>query len=167
MSQNTNYTSEQRAIRQHLSKPEPYSSACGCMGPQRLDEKTSWDPYTKQLRITNVGENHIKIAKVIRSEISCGLDEVFQYLSNDTMSIEVPIHKFKDLQQRLTDAGAKYEIVIPISNLYPLCPCQMKYVEEVDGVFYRIITHRSPDGITHSTEELGPRGGPYKNTEWK
>ena len=28
------YTNEQQAIRQWLSKPEPYFSACGCMGAQ-------------------------------------------------------------------------------------------------------------------------------------
>ena len=28
---------EEIAIKQHLSKPRPYSSACGCLGPQDDD----------------------------------------------------------------------------------------------------------------------------------
>lgn len=65
---------EQTAIRQWLSKPEPYFGACGCMGPR-------WGQ--------------------------------------------------------------------------PLCPCEMKMVEEVNGKWYQIKEHRSPDGITHTAEYIG------------
>ena len=37
----------------------------------------------------------------------------------------------------------------------------MRYVELVDGNYYYISSHRSPDGITHKAEFVGPRGGPY------
>lgn len=43
----------------------------------------------------------------------------------------------------------------------PACRCAMQYVELVNGVYYRIYEHRSPDGITHTAFCLGPRGGPY------
>lgn len=73
-------TNEQIAIRQHLSKDRPGSSACGCMGPQR-------------------GE--------------------------------------------------------------PLCPCAMSWVEVVDGKWYRILEHRSTDGVTHTAEYLGNVGDDF------
>ena len=37
----------------------------------------------------------------------------------------------------------------------PKCPCAMAYVETVDGEYYQIVEHRSPDGITHSAINLG------------
>jgi hypothetical protein len=74
-----NFTPEQRAIRQWLSKPAPWSDACGCMGP----------------------------------------------LENQ-----------------------------------PRCPCAMGYVEEVDGKWYEITEHRSPDGITHTATYIGDVGKP-------
>lgn len=67
------FTNEQLAIRQWLSKPAPVVTACSCSGPQR-------------------GE--------------------------------------------------------------PLCSCAMNYVELVNGIYYRIHEHRSPDGITHTAEHL-------------
>lgn len=49
---------------------------------------------------------------------------------------------------------------------YPACPCSMSYYEIVEGNFYRIETHRSPDGITHSATLYGPVGGPYLYDEY-
>lgn len=37
----------------------------------------------------------------------------------------------------------------------PVCPCRMAWVEVVDGKYYQIQEHRSPDGITHTAECLG------------
>ena len=34
----------------------------------------------------------------------------------------------------------------------PACPCAMQMIERVDGKWYRISQHRSPDGITHTAE---------------
>jgi len=34
----------------------------------------------------------------------------------------------------------------------PFCPCKMQMVEMVDGKYYLITEHRSPDGITHTAE---------------
>ena len=36
----------------------------------------------------------------------------------------------------------------------PLCPCRMRMVERVDGSWYKITEHRSPDGITHTAEKI-------------
>lgn len=47
------------------------------------------------------------------------------------------------------------------AKLYPLCPCGMQMIEEVDGQFYEIKERRSPDGITHEAVLFGPVGGPY------
>lgn len=49
------------------------------------------------------------------------------------------------------------------AKLYPICPCAMQYVEEVNGRFYRIFEDRisSPDTITFTARYLGPVGGPY------
>jgi hypothetical protein len=43
----------------------------------------------------------------------------------------------------------------------PLCYCIMAMVENVEGSYYQIFEHRSPDGITHEAKLLGPVGGPY------
>lgn len=37
---------------------------------------------------------------------------------------------------------------------YPRCPCRMLKVEKVDGAWYEITEHRSPDGITHTAEKI-------------
>lgn len=37
----------------------------------------------------------------------------------------------------------------------PECMCMMQMVEIVDGNYYKICEHRSPDGITHSAELIG------------
>jgi hypothetical protein len=42
----------------------------------------------------------------------------------------------------------------PQGNM-PRCPCGMKMVEKVDGSWYEIKEHRSPDGITHTAEKIG------------
>jgi len=86
-------SAEAQAILQHLSKPLPLPSMCGCMGQQPLpgEDGKLW------------GE----------------------------------------------------------AKLYPLCPCRMQLVEEVNGQFYEIKESRSPDGITHEAILYGPVGGPY------
>lgn len=37
----------------------------------------------------------------------------------------------------------------------------MSYFEIVEGNFYRVDEHRSPDGVTHTALLFGPVGGPY------
>ena len=54
---NTQYTPEQQAIRQWLSKPYPMSSACGCLGP-RANEPVC--PCAMQF-VELVGESYYKI----------------------------------------------------------------------------------------------------------
>jgi len=36
----------------------------------------------------------------------------------------------------------------------PVCSCAMRWVEKVNGKFYKIIEHRSPKGVTHSAIEF-------------
>jgi len=40
-------------------------------------------------------------------------------------------------------------------NGEPECPCMMKWIEKVDGHWYHIREHRSPNGITHTAERIG------------
>lgn len=42
---------------------------------------------------------------------------------------------------------------------YPVCPCAMQWVEEVDGSFYRIQVDETGAGVDAVC--LGPVGGPY------
>ena len=53
------------------------------------------------------------------------------------------------------------------NDLEPLCRCAMRHTELVNGVYYEIIEHRSPTGITHEAEVLGPVGGPYTNLKYE
>ena len=39
-------------------------------------------------------------------------------------------------------------------NGEPFCPCKMRMVEKVNGDYYLIKEHRSPEGITHSAEKV-------------
>jgi hypothetical protein len=48
-----NVTPEQKAIRQHLSKPEPCLGMCGCMGPMALPgqpqcDGKNWDQIKRE-----------------------------------------------------------------------------------------------------------------------
>jgi hypothetical protein len=36
----------------------------------------------------------------------------------------------------------------------PACPCAMRWVELVEGNYYRIRENRSPDGVTHSAKKF-------------
>lgn len=132
------------------------------MGPRRLDDKADWDSETVELRVTDIGPNRIAVAKVLHVETACSLEQVQQCLKDNGVSLKSYGFRLQKVQQQLTELGATAEIIVPKSNLYPRCPCAMAWVEEVDGVFYDIIEHRSPDGVTHEAVEIGPRGGPYK-----
>lgn len=65
------------------------------------------------------------------------------------------LHKYTGI---LTNAGVVYEVEGGIKR-YPVCPCAMAYVEEVDGGYYRI----RQSGGEYTAEYLGPVGGPYNN----
>lgn len=45
---------------------------------------------------------------------------------------------------------------------YPVCPCAMQFVEEVEGRYYAIEEHRAGGRIEHIVTDLGPVGGPYR-----
>jgi hypothetical protein len=36
----------------------------------------------------------------------------------------------------------------------PFCPCAMRWVENVDGVWYKITEHRSSNGLSYSARKL-------------
>lgn len=151
------YTAEQKAIRQFLSKPAPYGSACGCMGPQSIGPEKS-DIF--QLTI-NFEENRLEAIKLIHNYFKISLAEAKDKLEkNNVFDFEYDF-QYKRLEEKLIEKNIKYTIKENPSMRYPVCPCAMSYVEEVDGQFYKIIENRSPDGITHQAILLGPVGGPY------
>lgn len=63
--------------------------------------------------------------------------------------------------QHLTDVGADVERIKEAPQMEPYCPCDMKWVEEVDGVYYKISEVRLPDGIKVTAKLVGSKGGPY------
>jgi len=49
----------------------------------------------------------------------------------------------------------------------PVCGCAMQWVEKVDGRWFQIEEHRSPDGVTHSAEEIFAPEEPKRRIEFK
>jgi ribosomal protein L7/L12 len=157
----TEYTPQQRAIRQWLSKPAPNYGGCGCMGPQRLDGKWDHESVDADINIYSMGDTPIKVVQVLRADMGMTLFDAKKLLDAKRGLLEKVVNAEK-VDSNIRAAGGVCQIITPISNLEPECPCEMRTVEVVDGVYYKIIEHRSPDGITHEAFEIGPIGGPYK-----
>jgi hypothetical protein len=110
-------------------------------------------------------------AQAIRATLRCkqamalSMEEAKQLMSHEPISrkSEYPLFSHTDLNamKELGVEVAEGRAVDPNYGYKPVCPCAMAYVEEVNGFFYMIIEHRSPDGITHTAKNLGPVGGPY------
>ena len=49
----------------------------------------------------------------------------------------------------------------------PVCGCAMAWVEKIDGHFFQIKEHRSPDGVTHSAEEIFAPEDPKRIIKFK
>lgn len=164
-----NLTPEQRAIRQFLQRPEPKCTMCGCVGPQPIDSSVARGAFGWQqhhVRISNLGVKRIDVVRLVRKEVKLsmsGIESVFA-----TNSLDLPSTPFQskctELASKLNELGATAEVITIGPKMEPLCPCQMRTVEIVDGSYYRILTNRAPDGITHKATRLGEVGGPYINS---
>jgi hypothetical protein len=153
------YTPEQQAIQEFLSKPEPCNGACCCMGPQQIkDVKLQSAPFVVKLDKAN---DRVKALKTIRQLNKLSLQEAQAALAENSFGFEYDF-QVKRFTQELVNAGLQYEVKVNPTGYYPVCPCAMSYVSEVEGNFYQVHTHRSHNGITYTTELLGPVGGPYK-----
>lgn len=158
-------TPEARAIRQHLSKPEPYSSGCCCVGclplrrqsPGALCDWYDEERNEAQLLVNDLGPQKLKVLSLIRAE--------FNITAKQAIALPSGIELFapwidESFVAKLRELGADVAIA-RYSDREPLCACAMKWVELVDNVYYHVHTHRSADGITHTAERIGPKGGPY------
>jgi hypothetical protein len=155
-------TPEQQAIRQHLSKPAPRGGACGCMGPAPIDPYATGNPTFKVI-VTDFGPNRTAVACALRSELQLPMPEVGAGMKANCLELPEFMWEVKaGLLDKLVGAGATCDVIpSPTARREPLCRCAMSCVEIVDGIYYRVDTHRSPDGITHTAKKLGPIGGPY------
>lgn len=160
----TEYTPEQQAIRLFLSKPAPYNSACGCMGQQKMPSNQLNSFSFNQYEVT-LDKNFIDrgfVILLLRNFYNTTLFEAKKRLDADVPFGFNEFYELVKFTMRLKNSDIPFSITENPSGLYPVCPCAMQYVMEVDRVFYQIKEHRSPDGITHTAVELGPVGGPYK-----
>jgi ribosomal protein L7/L12 len=143
-----------QAIRLYLSMPAPYYDACCCMGKMPITQETA-EPYTIKLV---AGFHKVNAIKVIRTELNASLKTALRILA---APLEFKVYEdAKHLLDRFIAAGVKAELN-KTKQYYPVCPCKMQEVVELDGRFYKITEHRSPDGITHTADDIGPIGGPY------
>lgn len=154
------YTLEQLAIRQFLSKPLPYGGACGCLGAQKIDSKEE-DIFELCLDMSDVtAENRLKTISVIRIFLNISIKEAKQELDKGVLAFDYPLWN-TSLKPALEKLGVVCTPVEKLSKRYPVCPCSMPWYQEVQGHYYQILEHRSPDGITHTATNVGPVGGPY------
>lgn len=150
---------QRKAIRLFLSKPAPVQFGCGCTGPQPIDSSRTENFYI--VKLIDVSDR-LETMKIIKG---------YYCLPTQAAKHALSVNQFKfdyDLQvaiftKALADVGCTTEVTRIGNGYYPVCPCMMKYVSEVDGRFYNVVEHRSPDGITHTAVDLGPVGGPYIN----
>lgn len=148
-------TPEQRAIRQWLSKPYPTSSACACLGPLSHGESSITIHASRAKFIT---------MKILVNYLSkyASMGELEEFVNGKPIkqsSWWIDEYLFKQLSSTLLNNGVTLTYV-PLTY-DPVCACAMAFVEEVDGSYYKISEHRSPDGVTHTAKLLGPVGGPY------
>jgi hypothetical protein len=152
-------TNEEIAIRQHLSKPRPNCNACGCMGPQPINGAMC-SQETEKFEISLHDSSDIKkVAIAIQKSLELGLAESLKLARTKRFTIESLFkwmlfnkHLNDPTQVYVTQTGPRYE---------PDCPCGMKWVEKVDGGYYRVIERRSSEGVKYTAKWLGPFGGPY------
>lgn len=155
-------TQEQQAIKLFLSKPAPYTSACGCMGPQPISVSNNNKKPNFELTIKTTQKRQ-DIIRFAFKNLNISLAEAKKKLSlNNPFEFDYKYECDKFVQE-LENLGVTYELKENSPLLMPLCPCAMSYVVEVDNVYYKIKENRSESGITHDAIELGKVGGPYKN----
>ncbi len=153
-------TPEQQAIQTFLSKPAPYGSACGCLGPQLIDHSVESNHHYI-VKTVNVPDR-LAAMKVIRQYCKLSLQDTRTALEANRFKFDYDL-QVKTFTKALAETGCTTEVESVGNSRYPVCPCAMLYVSEVEGRFYRVDEHRSPDGIAHTATDLGPVGGPYKN----
>lgn len=175
------YTPEQLALRQWLSKPYPNGGAggCCCLGPRRLPQYEApveagyivggtlrpqgSDGGTAVfiVDITDFGSNPTKVASIIKQELKLSVQEAGEFLKKKQAKLIFSWHVNGTFLEELQRAGAVFEQRTRKPAREPACGCDMKFIELVHGVYYKITEHRSPDGITHTVTKIGPIGGPY------
>lgn len=166
-------TPEVRAVKQFLSKPEPISSGCGCMGAQIIDSESNararmapWGSKTYEytMKVDFVPEHKVTVARCLRRLFKLSMADLQPILAAQTYTKVLPFHPEELDEFDLLMKCAVVTITSEAPKRYPVCPCCMKWVEEVDGNFYRILVDRSPEhGVRHSAVLMGPVGGPYVN----
>ncbi len=155
---------EKEAVRRHLSKSRPCDpQGCGCMGKRTVDPNETEATQIFKIKVTDFGTKPSGVAKVLRESFSLSLRTVSYGVAANLFI--TPNCGFSTVQhmiaKRLIEAGATVEYVVASPKLEPFCPCEMRWVEELDGVYYKITENRSVDGIEVVAKEIGPVGGPY------
>ncbi len=159
---------EQAAVKQHLSKNRPYDGGgCGCLGIQPVSgSRRVMDSFTEHyIKVIDFGETPLMVVRALRDKLGLTLPEALaaknagSYLSKELDWAGTQT----DLAIYLQEVGATVERISTGTPMDPLCPCSMRWVEEVDGIYYHITEERSPEGITVLARTLGPKGGPYIN----
>lgn len=155
------YTPEELAIRQYLSKPLSGGYACGCVGTQPIknDDEIA---LNFELKIKSYDNNKRKeVIQAIRQYTGLPLIESREHLDQKNVFGFEDQHYCSQLKNQLEAVGVQCEVIKNEVLLYPYCPCAMQKVMEVEGNFYEVTENRSPDGVTHKAQLLGPVGGPY------
>lgn len=161
-------TPEQQAVRQHLSKDRPFNGGCGCMGAQPIDPAVrascmGWEQKWR-IRITDFGQQPLAVVRTLRNYLpSISLKDALAAKNAGTYLTEDIgwQSRQEEIAHYLQGMGATLELVKEAPQMEPYCPCTMKWVEEVEGVYFMINEDRSPDGIKVTARCVGPKGGPY------
>jgi hypothetical protein len=159
-------TQQETAIKQHLAKDRP-SAACSCMGPQIIDYEKHGRNYVVyySIKVTDFGTQPMAVTRLLRTDLGIDLNTVMSAKHSNLFDGPVScIEVYRsDLARKIRDAGGTVETYDNAPPMEPVCPCAMKMVELVDGIYYQISEIRSLDGIKFKAEIIGPKGGPYKS----
>lgn len=161
-------TAQERAIQLFLSKEAPRSDPCGCMGRQPLNKSSKYSPgrsypneVWQEIVVHNLGKDKLKTVQQLRRDFDLPLQHAPSILKAGTFRKECT-YVNQGTVHRLKQLGCTVEVLEHGAELEPDCPCGMQWVVEVDNHYYRIHENRTPDGITHTAEDLGHMAGPFK-----
>jgi hypothetical protein len=141
------------------------------MGPRVIDyEKHGrWDymQMVRNIKVSDFGNEPMIVTRILRTELKLDLNVVMKAKHDNFFDGEVPYGGYRQLEiaEQLREAGATVETHDNKPPHEPVCPCEMDWVELVDGIYYQIYEVRSPDGIKIEAVEVGPQGGPYKKVK--
>lgn len=136
------------------SKPSEYYGPCCCPGPGNIRDFQ----VTLPAHVIRVKRPEQKSAFIsfVRRFYNMTLPEAQKLVNSDGIVFNEWLSTY--FLEQLEAQGIEYVHIENPTGKYPLCHCQMKYVCEYEGNFYKVLNARTEQ---ETITLLGPVGGPY------